>query len=95
MVHPFVGISNAVPQFNIHPMEVKELLEVEVNELLSDKNKGSTGRYLKVLGSEMQVPCYDINGKIIWGATAMIISEFTEIIRRIPPLSVSPQRGEE
>jgi len=29
---------------------------------------------------EIEVPCYKIGEKIIWGATAMIISELTEVI---------------
>jgi hypothetical protein len=31
----------------------------------------------------MEVPCYTLGGKIVWGATAMIISELEELIRRV------------
>jgi 8-oxo-dGTP pyrophosphatase MutT (NUDIX family) len=83
IVHPYIGVTDAQPRFNIHALEVQEVLEVEIDELLSDKNRSSIERFIKIKGSTIQVPCYDIKGKIIWGATAMIIAEFVEIIRRI------------
>lgn len=83
MVQPFVGITNKLPEFNIHTKEVTRLIEVSINDLLEEGNRKTIERFIKVLNAEMQVPCYDINGKIIWGATAMIIAEFAEIIRRI------------
>lgn len=83
MVHPYVGMVNSVPEFKLHPLEVKGLLEVEINDLMAAKNKGDIERFIKIRKGNMQVPCYTINGEIIWGATAMIISEFTEILRRV------------
>lgn len=83
MVHPFVGTVNVVPEFNIHPLEVKALLEVNIHELVSEKAPKTTEKYLKIKNTTAQVPCYDINGEIIWGATAMIVAEFAEIIKRI------------
>ena len=83
MVYPFVGVCNTAPVFTVHPLEVKYLIEVDLNELLSDTNKTTTMKHIKIRNQEMEVPCHDINGKIIWGATAMIISEFSEIIRRM------------
>ncbi|MEK6615378.1 MAG: CoA pyrophosphatase [Bacteroidota bacterium] len=82
MVHPFVGMSKEIPEFKIHPLEVQELFECEIIELISEKNKGTILKHLKVINQEKAVPCYNINGKIIWGATAMIISELSEIINR-------------
>ena len=29
---------------------------------------------------QLEVPYYDVYGKIVWGATAMMISEFCEIM---------------
>ena len=83
MVHPFIGIANATPVFTSHTAEVKNIIEIEINEFISDKNKSSIRRHIKIINTEMEVPCYNIRGKIIWGATAMLISELSEIIRRI------------
>ncbi len=83
IVYPFVGICNHKPVFQKNILEVDDLLEVEIKELLLEKNKTSSDIFLKLMNRTMNVPCYNIRGKIIWGATAMIISEFTEVIRRI------------
>ena len=83
LVHPFVGICNHKPVFQKNILEVDDLLEVEINEFLLVRNKASSDIFLKLMKRTMNVPCYNIRGKIIWGATAMIISEFSEVIRRI------------
>lgn len=83
MVHPFVGTCKEIPEFKIHPLEVQELFESDIMELISEKNKGTILKHLKVINQEKEVPCYKVNGKIIWGATAMILSELSEIIKRI------------
>ena len=85
MVHPFVGKSKKIPEFKIHPLEVQEIFECDILELISEKNKGTILKHLKVKNEEKTVPCYKINGKIIWGATAMIVSELSEIVKRIYP----------
>ena len=82
MVHPYVGTLKNAPSFKLHPLEVKGVLEVELNELLSEKNKGAVEKYLRVKDTTTKVPCYNIGGEIIWGATAMIISELEAILRR-------------
>ncbi len=83
MVHPFVGAVANAPSFNIQPAEVKGLLEVRVNDLVSGIYTRTTERFIRIRNTKMEVPCYDISGEIIWGATAMIVSEFSEIMRRI------------
>jgi len=35
-------------------------------------------------GLSLKVPCFVIDGNVIWGATAMILSEFKEMIKNIP-----------
>ena len=32
---------------------------------------------------ETTVPCFTINGSIIWGATAMILSEIKEALKKV------------
>lgn len=83
MVHPFIGITGVKPGFVIHDREVKSIIELELDELFSETIKSKTVRHIKIKNQDMEVPCYDMNGKIIWGATAMILSELEEIVRRI------------
>lgn len=81
LVSPYIGIYKSEPEFTIHTAEVKELMEVELSEFLSPGSRHTITKYIKMLDTDKQVPCYTINGKIIWGATAMIVSELSEVIK--------------
>jgi len=35
-----------------------------------------------IQNTNIQIPYFNFNGKHIWGATAMILSEFLEVIKR-------------
>ena len=60
--------------------EVAELLEVRLGDLLNDGNVESRvldTSYMK----RLEVPCFIFNNKVVWGATAMILSEIKELIK--------------
>jgi 8-oxo-dGTP pyrophosphatase MutT (NUDIX family) len=80
-VFPFVAATNYRPDFSPDPGEVQYLIEVSLEELLNPgklKNK-----IMPIAGNEISIPYLDIRGNHIWGATAMILSEFLEIVNRI------------
>ncbi|MFO7978729.1 MAG: CoA pyrophosphatase [Bacteroidales bacterium] len=81
IVSPFLGISYQKPHFVPDPLEVAKIIEVELEAFFIPGNK-----VMKTIdlasGFSMQTPCFSINGYTIWGATAMMISEFLEIIRQ-------------
>jgi hypothetical protein len=35
-------------------------------------------------GQEVDVPYYDINGHVVWGATAMMLAELLAVLREAP-----------
>jgi len=77
-VYPYVGYVNYDPGLNTNS-EVEKVLKVKLSELtnpnlLIEKSiKGHDGKQYKV-------PCYFIQNEIIWGATAMMLSELLVII---------------
>jgi 8-oxo-dGTP pyrophosphatase MutT (NUDIX family) len=78
---PVVGFILEKPVFVIDPIEVEYLIEAEIRLLLKG---GVVKREVLVLGDQsIDVPYYDIHGNHVWGATAMILSEFLEIVRQI------------
>jgi len=83
LVHPFVGVNFGCPEFIKHSKEVNDIVSVGLDDLFSKEIKSTAEILIKNRSQKMEVPCYKIEGKVIWGATAMIISEFEEIIRRI------------
>src|ERR1035437_1696213 len=58
LVLPFVGICDQRPVFKKHTLEVDDLLEVEINEFLSEGNKTTSDIFLKVKNRVMNVPYY-------------------------------------
>lgn len=56
--------------------EVARILRVPLNSLADTRAE----REVDVRGSRLPVPSYAIHGEIIWGATAMILSEFLELL---------------
>jgi len=83
LVTPFIGIIDYEPIFKVNS-EVAEIIRVSFHDLLDDKNIGRisiTNSYMK----ETTVPCFTIDDFVIWGATAMILSEIKELLKNIKP----------
>lgn len=79
-VFPFIGMVNFAPVFKPQWSEVKEIIEIPMLDLLNPQ-------YQKLADIQIykdfvlnDVPCFSIKEKIIWGATAMIISEIADLI---------------
>lgn len=80
LVHPVIGICRKPPIFKPDPREVAGIVEVDLEEFLSDQTLISVQRETSY-ADEIRVPAFKINENIIWGATAMILSEFKEVIK--------------
>ena len=80
IVHPYIGFQYSLPRFKIQASEVQFLLDVELIDLLKPK----THAFMDIIiqGREIKVPCYGFKDHRIWGATAMILSEFLELVKR-------------
>jgi 8-oxo-dGTP pyrophosphatase MutT (NUDIX family) len=81
LVHPFVGFTNDKPVITPSKAEVKLVIETDIQLLLDDNLKER--KTIEVRGYAIDAPYYNIHGNVVWGATAMILSEFEEIIKRI------------
>ncbi len=79
MVTPVVGYQSSRPVFTADAKEVAEIIEIKLDDLMDAKNRQQKKIKLSV-GLSLKVPSYCINGHIIWGATAMILSELREIV---------------
>lgn len=79
MVTPIVGISQTRPDFNPDDREVDEIIEVSVDDLLLDNNLKKKEINLDN-GGVLNTPYFDLNSKVVWGATAMILNEIKHYI---------------
>lgn len=82
LVHPFVGAITYKPSFFPEPAEVAEVLEVTLDDLSDVRYRGEKKIKLSS-GTTVETPYFNLNGKTVWGATSMIISEFLEVLASI------------
>jgi len=80
LVYPFVGVTDERPNFQAQPSEVAAILEVPLRQLLDPQNIASTDIKIDEHIILKRVPYYNIQDKVIWGATAMMLSEFLTIV---------------
>lgn len=84
MVSPYIGFTPKQPKFQLEPREVDWIMEVDIRYLLHPNTIKYTD--IKVRGLTIpDVPYYDIENELVWGATAMILSEFLDIMKRVHP----------
>ncbi len=78
IVHPIVGVMDRTPEFAHAAAEVARVLQVPIDELLDPARVHLTTR---MRGDELvEVPYFDLGGEIVWGATAMMLSELLSIL---------------
>jgi 8-oxo-dGTP pyrophosphatase MutT (NUDIX family) len=81
MVHTFVGMLDQRPDFRHDPDEVEYLIETRVESLMHKDCRKT--RTMILDGKDVEIPYYDVDGEQVWGATAMILSEFLEVAAEI------------
>jgi 8-oxo-dGTP pyrophosphatase MutT (NUDIX family) len=78
-VHPYVAWHQQEPMFTPQYDEVAEIIEVSLEYLLDPANRYEEPWTLR--GYEVQVPYFLVKGHKVWGATAMMLSDFLERLR--------------
>ena len=82
IVQPFMGFMEDKPLFVAQPSEVEALIEVPLPHFLDDTviiSKLLTTSY----AVDIEVPAFHLNGHVVWGATAMILSEVRHLIKEV------------
>jgi 8-oxo-dGTP pyrophosphatase MutT (NUDIX family) len=79
-IHPFVAYRSSPPSFRPDPVEVAQVLEVPLLTLLDPSTRKVEDWPDPRFDNLRQVPFYDIQGQVVWGATAMILSELVMLL---------------
>ncbi|PCI35572.1 MAG: coenzyme A pyrophosphatase [Flavobacteriaceae bacterium] len=79
LVTPFIGICNSTPLFTPNN-EVASIIEIKVVELLKEENSNTT-KISTSYQTDMETPCFNLNGHIVWGATAMMLNEIKHMLK--------------
>lgn len=82
LVTPYVAIINEVPEMRKDSFEVEKLIEVSLEDIIHPGAIVRKNLNLEKYGN-VHVPCFYVDHNIIWGATAMIMSELRTIISKI------------
>jgi len=75
-IHPFVGWLNKKPGFVINKYEVEKMIYFPLKNM---KNSFAEVELETITGT-LKVPCFKFEDEIIWGATAMILLEFADVL---------------
>lgn len=81
-VHPFMGVMKKTPVLVPQEEEVEAVLEIKLEDFMLDScliQETLSTSYAK----EIEVPAFLLNGHVVWGATAMMLSEMKEILRQL------------
>lgn len=79
---PFVGFTPVRPGTNVAADEVVEIIETPLELIVNEKNV--LEEEWNIRGYKGLVPFFAINGHKVWGATAMVLGEFAEMLRSSP-----------
>lgn len=78
-VLPVVAYSKVTPTFVRQEREVKEVLEVPLSHFMNPDTKKKTNITVRG-GFRLNAPYFDVGGRVVWGATAMMLSELVAIL---------------
>ena len=84
LLHPVVGFAARRPDFNLHSHEVERLIEVPI-AVLREPDRVLWEERTRILPPQgvMNVPYFDVLDARVWGATAMVLSEFVAIVDEV------------
>ncbi|MBC7920352.1 MAG: CoA pyrophosphatase [Ferruginibacter sp.] len=80
-VLPVVGYLPYRPEFFPDPREVADVIEVGLDALSDVRITGT--KEMRVRDALIQAPFYLVNERTVWGATAMILSEFLVVLNEV------------
>ncbi len=80
-VRPFISYTKKNPKFVLQQSEAVELIELPISSVLELSDQPLMQAIPGSRGAA--VPFINFNGYIIWGATSMIISEFSQLLKNL------------
>lgn len=79
-IQPFLAWVDQKPEFSLNYHEVEELILFPISDFVENENILETE--LQTLTGLLKINYFPHEGRIVWGATAMILSELIEILKR-------------
>lgn len=83
IVHPFVGFSESEPDLKPDPSEVAEIISMPLAHFQDKSNIDWRDIRITPNITLREVPYYKLQREILWGATAMMMNEMLEVIKKL------------
>jgi 8-oxo-dGTP pyrophosphatase MutT (NUDIX family) len=83
LVTPFVAHTYQLGPLAPDAREVAALIEAPLATLLDPDVLRRGDRTVQVMGRDVEVAYFDVDGHMVWGATAMMISELRQLLRSL------------
>lgn len=81
-VQPFLGITEFTPKFIKQENEVETIIEVGLDQILDNRNV-KTQKVKASYSADVEVPAFVFKGYVVWGATAMMLSEIKDMLKQL------------
>ncbi len=81
LVTPVVAYAEELAGLSPDPREVAALIPVSVDHLMREDILKRTTVHVSIMKRDMEVPYWDVNGHVVWGATALMIAELRKLLR--------------
>ncbi|MFM7681345.1 MAG: NUDIX hydrolase [Bacteroidota bacterium] len=82
-VYPYLYWHEEVPKYDLSSREVNDIFIVNCSDLLNDDNLTEIDIEISKNSKLKNVPCFRLQDKVVWGATALILSEIRELLKRL------------
>lgn len=80
-VSPFIFLHEERPSIEINQREVSNYYEVKLADLLDETSVSTTTIQLNDQVHMKDIPCFVLNKKVVWGATALILAEIKFLLQ--------------
>ena len=81
-VQPFLGVIQNTLDFELEASEVESIIEIPLLHFLDDRQV-VTRKVQTSYNLEVEVPAFLLNDHVVWGATAMILSEIKDLMKQL------------
>ena len=79
LVFPVVGVIHSIPKFVREEREVSRIVIGHLEDLLHPEKQKE--KDIQVRDFSIRAPYFELDGEVVWGATAMMLSELKEVLQ--------------
>lgn len=86
LISPFIGYLNQSPAYIPDSREVEKIIDVPISQLLDESLVKTKKIAMSKYGENklyIDAPYFELQNQVVWGATALILSEFKDILKKI------------